>query len=142
MYSAMDIAKYTVNYAMQKGSPISNLKLQKLLYYMWIDYYGATGNELFIDNFCAWQLGPVIPDIYYGFCSYAGTPIAKKFDACVEKEDTSLINKIIDKYLPISASSLVERSHHSGGAWDLIYKNGQGNRSVIPFSLIKSLECD
>lgn len=141
MYSAMNMAKYTVNYSMQKGSPISNLKLQKMLYYMWIDYYGATGNELFTDNFCAWQLGPVVPSIYYLFCSYAGTPIKKAFDVCIEDSDIPLINKIIDKYLPISASSLVEHSHHSGGPWALTYENGKGNRSIIPFTLIKSLEC-
>ena len=70
MYSAMNIAQYIVNYAVQHGSPVSNLKLQKMLYYIWIDYYINTGNELFMDvNFCAWQLGPVVPDAYYLFCS-------------------------------------------------------------------------
>ena len=38
-YTASDIAKYIVSYCFRKRKPVSNLKLQKMLYYMWIEYY-------------------------------------------------------------------------------------------------------
>ena len=41
-YSAVDIAKYIVSYCSGKHRPVSNLKLQKMLYYTWIDYYKKT----------------------------------------------------------------------------------------------------
>ena len=39
MYSAVDVAKYIVSYSTQQGKSIRNLKLQKKLYYLWVDYY-------------------------------------------------------------------------------------------------------
>ena len=33
LYTAIDIAKYIVSYCSNKKQPISNLKLQKILYY-------------------------------------------------------------------------------------------------------------
>ena len=141
MYSAIDIAKYIVDYAVKKSSPVSNLKLQKILYFLWIQYYKKTVENLFNDEFCAWQLGPVVPAAYYEFCSYAGTSIISNFNVELQKKDEDIVNSIIDQYLNKSASSLVNKSHHNGGAWDEVFKNGQGNRATIPFRLIIDLEC-
>ena len=75
LYNASDIAKYIISYCSSKNMPISNLKLQKVLYFTWVDYYRETGTALFLDDICAWQLGPVVPDVYYDYCSYGGRPI-------------------------------------------------------------------
>ena len=140
-YSAIDLAKYMVTYCYKQQKPISNLKLQKMLYFTWIDFYKEKGEAIFLDDVCAWQLGPVVPDVYYNFCAYAGTPITKEYSVNLDPSDTPIINKIIDQYLPLSASSLVSKSHVKGGPWDKIYQGGQGNRDVIPFSLmIKDME--
>lgn len=140
-YSSVDIAKYIVSYCSEKHQPVSNLKLQKMLYYTWVDYYKTTGVALFLDDICAWQLGPVVPDVYYVFCSYAGTPIIRTYDVRLSTNDSDIINKIIDIYISIPASILVTMSHKKGGPWDIVYRDGLGNRDVIPFSLIKDMEC-
>lgn len=142
VYNAVDVAKYIVTYCSRKNQPVSNLKLQKLMYYAWIDFYKETGNPLFIDDICAWQLGPVVPEVYYEFCTYAGMPIIQEYDIKISSDDARVLDKIIDKYLNISASTLVSRTHVKDGAWDRVFKGGAGMRSVIPFSLIKDLECD
>ena len=141
VYTAVDIAKYIVSYCTNKQRPISNLKLQKMLYYTWIDYYKNTKNALFLNDICAWQLGPVVPDAYYEFCSYAGTPIFATFDVRVDSNDATIINSIIESYISVPASTLVNMSHRKGGAWDIVYRDGIGNRDVIPFSLIREREC-
>lgn len=135
-YSAIDLAKYMVTYCYKRQMPVSNLKLQKMLYFTWKDFYKETGEAIFVDDICAWQLGPVIPDVYYTFCPYAGTPITKEFSVNLDSSDAETINKIIDQYLPWSASKLVTESHVKGGPWDKVYQDGYGNRDVIPFSLI------
>ncbi len=140
LYSAIEVAKYVISYCTKKNRPVSNLKLQKMLYYTWIDYYKKTQNALFLDDICAWQLGPVVPDVYYEYCSYAGTPIIEEYDINLLAEDQVLINSIIENYLYVSASSLVSRSHKKGGAWDRVYQDGLGNRDVIPFALIQEVE--
>ena len=142
VYNAVDVAKYIVTYCNHKNKPVSNLKLQKLMYYAWIDFYKETGNALFVDDICAWQLGPVVPEVYYEFCTYAGMPIVQEYDVDIASGDTIILNRIIEKYLHFSASALVSRTHVVGGAWDSVFRGGAGLRSVIPFSLIKELECD
>lgn len=73
--TALEIADYIIKYSVDSDNPINNLKLQQLLYFLWIDYYNNTSIELFQDEFCAWQIGAVIPKVYYAYCQYAGLPI-------------------------------------------------------------------
>ena len=141
MYSAVDVAKYIVSYSTQQGKSISNLKLQKMLYYLWVDYYKSTGRELYVDDICAWQFGHVVPDVYYEFCSYAGTPISKEFASPISDDDRITLNGIINKYLYKTAHMLVDMTHEQGSPWNTVYQNGAGLREVIPFDLIKRLEC-
>ncbi len=142
-YNAVALAKYIVSYCSSKRKPISNLKLQKMLYFMWIDYYKETKTPLFTEAICAWQLGPVIPEVYYEFCSYAGMSITRTTaKVALPSGEISIINRLIERYIDISARSLVERSHRANGPWALIYRSGGGTRKVIPFPLICKLECE
>lgn len=143
MYKALDVAKYIITYCFNQNKPISNLKLQKILYFLWVDFYKQTQKSLFKENICAWQLGPVVPEVYYEFCSYAGLPITKMFnlDSLINKEQQGTINNIIDKYIDSSAYSLVEKTHKVGTPWTLTYQDGIGARDIIPFDLIQRLEC-
>ena len=141
-YPALDIARHTLTYCTSKSHPISNLKLQKILYFLWIDYYKETRMALYEDDICAWQLGPVVPDVYYEYCSYAGKPIVAQDYPRIEVIDTSILNRLIDKYILISASTLVNRTHQPNKPWSVVYQDGIGIRDVIPFSLITRLECN
>ena len=140
-YSAADVAKYIISRCYEQKKPVSNLKLQKMLYFAWIDYYKATKKELYCDDICAWQLGPVVPNVYYEYCAFAGTPIDILFDIPALKEDQPTLDKIISRYLPVAASTLVDMTHQKGKPWDIVFRNGAGIREVIPFELIKDLEC-
>ena len=141
-YSAVDVAKYIVTYSNQKSKPVSNLKLQKILYFAWIDYFKQKNSYLFEDHICAWGFGPVVPAVYRRFCIYAGEPINRDYEAEIKPEDTDTLNDIIDKYLDLSASELVSKSHKENHPWHRIYNNGEGRQSQIPFELIVELECD
>lgn len=135
-YSAADVAKYIITLCYKAGKPVSNLKLQKMLYFLWVDFYKKTGRMLFRDNICAWQLGPVVPGVYYDYCSYAGSPICEVYGSEIEDEDAEEMDTIIFKYMDTPANELVNRTHEPGTAWDMVYKNGAGKRKIIPFDLI------
>lgn len=141
LYNANDVARYLVTQCYNKNYPISNLKLQKMLYFAWVDYYKETSAPLFFDNICAWQLGPVVPEVYYEYCSYGGRPICEISESTITKADSAILDNIIDKYINIPASTLVNMTHKHGTAWDIIFNGGYGNRDIIPFSLIKEREC-
>ena len=140
-YLAFEIAKYIITYCSKQNKPISNLKLQKILYYLWIDYYKEKKIQLFDDEICAWQFGPVVPNVYYEFCSFAGSAIVRQYDVEIDPKDQTLINRILDEYIDITASELVSKTHKKDGPWDRIYRDGVGFRDVIPFDLIMNLEC-
>lgn len=140
-YSANDVANYVLTYCTQKDKPISNLKLQKMLYFIWIDYFKETKLELFFNEIYAWQLGPVVPDVYYEYCSYAGTDIFISIDSKITDNDEIVLNSIIEKYIDLTPYELVNKSHAQDKPWSVIYNHGLGIRDLIPFSLIKKLEC-
>lgn len=135
-YDATEIAKYIITECFKRNVLISNLKLQKMLYFLWVDFFRETGRRLFFDEFCAWQLGPVVPEVYYEYCSYAGRPIVKYYDTDILEADAELLENIILRYADVPANRLVNMTHKKGSAWDVIYRNGVGNRNVIPFELI------
>lgn len=142
-YKALEIAKYIITYCQVNDFRISNLKLQKLLYYTWIGFYKVTEKALFDDEICAWQFGPVVPEVYYEFCSYAGISISLPYEcnADLSEYEKGILDNTLSEFANLSASVLVERTHSKGKPWDVIYENGAGNRSVIPFALIIEKEC-
>lgn len=140
-YCASDIANYIITKCENDGIPISNLQLQKILYYIQRDYARTTGNQLFSDRIEAWQFGPVIPDVYYTYAVFGGTPILSSSDSTCDSISPSIakiIDPIIEDKRNLNPWTLVEDTHKSGGAWDEIYQDGEGNRQEIPLELIKA----
>lgn len=61
--SAMDITKYIVSQYPQIKD-LTNLKIQKLLYYAQGFYLAFTGEKLFSETIEAWTHGPVVKEVY------------------------------------------------------------------------------
>lgn len=138
MESAMNVAKYIVTKCVNDGTPINNTQLQKILYFVQRRYLRTTGEPLFPENFEAWRLGPVIPDVYYAFCGYGVMKINQKYKyreipAC----DRSLIDKTVEIYKVYSIAAIVWFAQNDGGVWREVYgENGEGLRATIPMELI------
>lgn len=69
MYNVLDIAKWLIKYNNIKNETegedlITNLKLQKLLYYAQSMSLAFNNVKLFEDKFEPWQHGPVLPIVY------------------------------------------------------------------------------
>jgi uncharacterized phage-associated protein len=71
MVSAQDVADYIIWSSHESGSFISNLKLQKLLYYIQAWHLAVFQRPLFSEKFQAWIRGPAIPEIYQRYQSYS-----------------------------------------------------------------------
>lgn len=123
------------------GYGISNLKLQKLLYFVQAYFLAFTenGTPCFKEKIEAWQFGPVVPNVYYYFCSYGAMKIMNYYDEyfSLNYEDRQIIDKIIIEKRNMDPWQLVEETYRAGGAWDKTYKKGFGNRKVISIALIK-----
>ena len=141
MGNVKKVAQYIVNYYVGASSPVSNLQLQKLLYFGWIDYYKKKSAYLFDDVFVAWPLGPVVLDAYYEFCAYGAEPILRVRETAVPNINTGVLDVCLARYQGRTGYSLVRESHRKGGAWDFVYQGGPGRDHVIDFELIKAKEC-
>ena len=73
---AHDIAKYFVSLVDEEaGDSISNLKLQKLLYYAQGAHLALHDEPLFPEQIKAWEHGPVVPQVYHQYKQHGGEPI-------------------------------------------------------------------
>lgn len=138
LYSAIDIAHYIIDKCTKDNCPISNLQLQKILYFAQGEFYKKYHAPLFGDDIQAWQYGPVIPEVYNEFSSNGAATICDLFDTKIDAETCNKLDPIIEKYRKESVWSLVERSHVKGGPWDTVYK---GYKVVIPKKLIEGYFC-
>lgn len=139
MYSAIDLAKYIVTKCTSENEPISNLQLQKILYYIQREFLQKQNVPAFRDEIEAWQFGPVVPNVYYRFCGSGAMPIQNSFEnISINNRDKSCIDRIVEEKRLLSPWSLVEDTHKPDGAWTQVYRNGEGNHKPIPTDLIKT----
>lgn len=136
LYSATQIAHYIIDKCTHDDHPISNLQLQKILYFLQGNHYRKYGAPLFLDDIYAWPYGPVVPEVYDEFCSNGAAPICDLYEPSeliIDDKTKTILDTQIIHYREKSVWALVEESHISGGPWDTVY---QGYKTIIPKSLI------
>lgn len=115
MLTAKEVAEYfisTVDLELQDF--LTNLKIQKLLYYSQGYALGSWSAPLFPEKIIAWQLGPVVMEVYKEYEKYGASPVPLPSDFDVSKYDSStkgLLDKVHGEYGHFSASELVDMTH-------------------------------
>lgn len=139
MYSALDVARYIILRCNQHGRTISNLKLQKILYFVQAEFLVSQDYPCFRERIEAWDFGPVIPDVYHRYKVYgsASIPSIRDDNYCpFDRTDVILANGIIDECAKYSASNLVEITHKQS-PWINAYRQYSGavitNKSIQTF---------
>lgn len=139
------VASYFIKKANRLGSEnadfegnndLTNLKLQKILYFAQAEYLKRFNKKLFEDEIEAWQYGPVVKNVYEwlkGCGAFAITEMdVKLYDVeIIPKDIERFLDEIWNKYSEISAWGLVKRTHKAGSAWSKTYRNGMGNKNII-----------
>jgi uncharacterized phage-associated protein len=121
--TADDTADYLVWLAHEHGSFISNLKLQKLLYYAQAWHLAVFDRPLFTDRLEAWVHGPVVPSVYRRFKSYGFRSIDEPVDPPKLSAVTArFLRELADRYLGLDAYAL-ELMTHREDPW----LNARGN---------------
>lgn len=132
-YKAMDIARYIVNKCVEDNRPVSNLQLQKILYYVQINFMRLLSEPAFDDEIEAWQYGPVVPEVYYEFADCGGTDIYRTYPSAQNlfrnNNEKQIVDKVITLCLRLNPWELVERTHRPNTPWARVYK---GFPDVIP----------
>jgi uncharacterized phage-associated protein len=114
-YSAFDIADYFLFKAEEEGQELlSNLKLQKLVYYAQGLYLVEKELPLFEDKIIAWQYGPVVSNLYHKFKHYGagGIPADRNFNqSSIDKDTKEFLDGIFDFFGQYSAIRLMQLAH-------------------------------
>jgi len=116
MASARDVALFFACKADDEaGDSITNLKIQKLLYYAQGAHLAIHGKPLFDQQIEAWAHGPVVPDVYqelkaFGSSSIQVEGMCEAFDRLDEREQ-SVVNEVYDVYGQYSAWKLRDMIH-------------------------------
>lgn len=113
--TCFDVANYFLSLPNEDiGDSISNLKLQKLVYYSQGFSLALYDKPLFAEHLKAWEHGPVAPTLYAKYKPLGATPIPIPEDIDFSKYDEQtkgLLNEVYEEYGQFSAWKLCEMSH-------------------------------
>jgi uncharacterized phage-associated protein len=118
MYDVLKIAKKIIHRANSDndyGDVITNLKLQKLLYYLQGYHLAMFNRPIFKDDIEAWMYGPVVPCVYDEFNSFGSSAIILGSDEKIielKKDEEELFNEVYDIYSQFSAIKLMKMTHN------------------------------
>lgn len=122
--TALDIAKYFVWKANSEGKPITNKKLQKLVYYAQAWNIVLNGSSLFNEDIEAWVHGPVIKSVYDYFKQYTYKPINLDVDNEIQYivPSKDILDEVWKVYGKLDADYL-ETLTHSEKPWQEAREN-------------------
>jgi uncharacterized phage-associated protein len=130
------IANFVLDLCDVRGRAITNLALQKIVYFCHVWSLIELNRPLIRHQFEAWEFGPVLPYLYREFKSYDCKPItgrATQIDSAdgerrvvpynFDPETDSLLRKIADFYTRLRPHDLVDLSHAQGGPWHTVWNH-------------------
>ena len=130
-YPASLIAYAFVKKGIDEGKFVTQMKLQKLVYFAQGYHLAKYHRSLIKENFQAWLYGPVIPEIYQDFKLYGSRPITdtEEFTPSstykppfrLDAEAIDTINYSWGVLKDFSAMSLSNWTHQPDGPWSKVY---------------------
>lgn len=115
MLTSLDVANYFLAQVDEEaGDLISNLKLQKLVYYAQGFHLALYDKPLFSEFLEAWNHGPVVPSLYRAFKHYGSQalPCPSDLDFSIYGQQTKeLLDEVYSVYGQFSAWKLRNMTH-------------------------------
>lgn len=106
------IADFFISFAQKHGDYLTNLKLQKLVYYAQAWNLALNDKPLFDNDFQAWIHGPVCPSLYSKFKQYRWNPITEApSDVTLPDVIEKHLIEVFDIYGQYSGYQLEQMTH-------------------------------
>lgn len=114
-YSAELVARHLLWFESKKGedADMTNLKLQKLLYYVQGFHLAMTGEPCFGEPVMAWQHGPVVASVYEKYKCNGSNPIPLPESAPgeIDEDTVAIIEEVATVYGQYAAWRLRDMTH-------------------------------
>jgi uncharacterized phage-associated protein len=135
-YDGRAIANYVLDFCDSQGRQMTNLALQKVVYFCHVWSLIELHRPLIRHKFEAWEFGPVLPYLYREFRNYDRFPIAGRATQVdpvdgerrivrydFDSRTNSLLKEIVNFYSRLRVGDLVELSHAEGGPWHRVWNH-------------------
>lgn len=132
--NVLSVANAFIALAKRDGREISNMMLQKLMYFAQGHSLGLRNQPIVDEAPEAWTYGPVFPTVYHHFKAYGGSSITHPVSwydpsqgmyvlppPIQDPEDWQMIEAVWDAYKDRSPIELSNMSHVKDGPWDKVY---------------------
>jgi uncharacterized phage-associated protein len=134
-YRASEVAETIIDLSRKRTiSDLTNLKLQKLLYYCQVWHLALHDAPLFSDDVEAWIHGPAVPRVFGIFKEYRWSVIERPVISLEDAGVVRHVNEVLDSYGKYGATEL-ERLTHSEEPWIQARRGlspDEPSRNVIP----------
>lgn len=133
------VANFIIKLAEVENKPVTNLSLQKIVYFVHGLFLKRFGRALISGYFEAWKFGPVHPMLYDSFKGYGSNAIcdvAYRVDLLtgeraevqipMDVDLQSTLRNFARPYLDMSPGRLVDLSHSKGSPWDILTTDSAG----------------
>lgn len=143
-FPAIIVANYFVKKSIDEEMPISNLKVNKLVYLSHGWHLGIHKEPLIREDVEAWQFGPVVRSVYDAFKKYgkrritepATTGFSEEMKEIGELADAGTIkflNSIWNYYRDWSGWQLSALTHEDDSPWDITCRKSETKN---PFEVV------
>lgn len=110
------VSDFLLHECRERGELLTNLKLQKLLYYAQAWHLVYHGKQIFEEDFQAWVHGPVAPSQYQRFKKFGWQPILEEIKRPELGGLESFLCNIIDNF-GIETATALELMTHNERPW-------------------------
>lgn len=140
-YSASLVAYAFVKKGIEENRPLTQMKLQKMVYFAQGIHLALHKEPLVKDIFQAWKYGPVIPEIYHTYKYYGSSPIMdtewvllshieEKTLESINQKAKETINYTWDLLKDTNATKLSNWTHEMGSPWQKNYVEGMSDVDI------------
>lgn len=135
-YDVREIANLVLDEASRMRIEVSNLAINKIVYFLHAEHLVTYGEPLVDAKIEAWTYGPVFRELYSEFKKYRDAPIESratrlnpkvgKREVCAIDSREPIVNdlrKWIQVYARLTAFQLMDLSHEKNGPWDTVFNH-------------------
>jgi uncharacterized phage-associated protein len=139
-YDPRSVANYFLHKAEDAGTKLTQMQLQKLVFFAHGWHLATLGRPLSTKVFSAWKWGPVNTQIYnkfkkFGALSiegYAKDEVGNEYLESFESSTLKLLDEIFDNLSPLSGPQLSKETHRVGSPWHKVWDDKNGEFQPIP----------
>jgi uncharacterized phage-associated protein len=146
------VANYLLDVAARRGTPVTNLALQKLLFFAHAISLTENKTGIVAGYFEAWKFGPVHPTVYQAFKAAGSAAIdfrCESFDpvsrvhkplgVLTDQATRDICDRVMMQFGRMSAGRLVDVAHADGGPWHYVVSAAKDGANIglrIPDKII------